>query len=228
MTRAEQGLLQQFINELRADRRITPLDRDVAEAMIWKCRKREDGLFQVAQARLAGMARGCSVRNLQRTLHRLAKVGFLAWEQTRVWVASLFKWVRGTSVYRLFSNCQNGSGCTSQKVSSFLLEKEVAHEREAEKPCRTTGGADEDQSPRIGESHCVAGISTGGEESMGGDAQPVLPNVKGGSEGTTRHGGKSNGGVGISVEGPPRLNFDLLVARRRAWEAGQAARVSLK
>jgi hypothetical protein len=38
MDRAQQDALQDWINEARRTRLITPLCRDIAEAMIWKCR----------------------------------------------------------------------------------------------------------------------------------------------------------------------------------------------
>jgi hypothetical protein len=134
MDRARQDTLQDWINEARRLGIITPLCRDFAEAMVWKCRKRDDGSFMAGYKALAGMARGCRDSAIQ-AVSVLQRVGFLAKERTRVWCAALHKWVQGKNVYRLiapgFSESENPTPDSSKNPDSFLLEKEVAHEREA-------------------------------------------------------------------------------------------------
>jgi hypothetical protein len=223
MTRAEQGVLQQYLRDLRERREITPLCRDVGEAMIWHCRKRADGCFQVGFPQLAGLAKGCCRDTAIEAVRRLREIGFVVREKTRVWCAALHKWVTGKNVYRLtlpvVSESEIPAGSPS-KDFSFLLEKEVAHEREAEEPCRTPGKPDADRPPEISESHCVAGIPAGGEEGMGDVAQPISSDDGRTSPGTTRSGGEPNGATGRFVEGAPRLMLgsDPLAARRAVME----------
>jgi hypothetical protein len=134
MDRAQQDALQDWINEARRTRLITPLCRDIAEAMIWKCRKREDGRFMAGYKALAGMARGCCRDTAIAAVTVLQRIGFLAKEHTRAWCGR-FK-VQGKNIYRLVlpprPESENPTPDSSQNLDSFLLEKEVAHEQESE------------------------------------------------------------------------------------------------
>jgi hypothetical protein len=219
MTRAEQGTLQQYLRDLRESREITPLCRDVGEAMIWHCRKRDDGCFQVGFRQLAGMAKGCCRDTAIEAVKRLREIGFVTREKTRVWCAALHKWVTGKNVYKLMlpvvSESEIPTGIPSKDLS-FLLKKEVAHERDASEPCRTEG--EPDQPPRTDEGDCVEGPPAGAEESLGGLAQSALSDDGPGSRDTTRHGGEPTGTVEGSVAGVSRLKPDLLAARRAVME----------
>ena len=134
MDRARQNALQDWINEARRTRLITPLCRDIAEAMIWKCRKRPDDAFMAGYKALAGMAMGCCRDTVIQAVATLERIGFLAKERTRVWCAALCKWVQGKNVYRLvsqvFSESEKPTPDSSENPDSFLLNKEVADEQE--------------------------------------------------------------------------------------------------
>ena len=125
MDRARQNALQDWINEARRTRLITPLCRDIAEAMIWKTRKRPDGAFMAGYKALAGMARGCCRDTAIEAVTVLQRIGFLAKERTRVWCAALCKWVQGKNVYRLisptFSESEKPTPDSSENPDSFLL-----------------------------------------------------------------------------------------------------------
>lgn len=139
MQRAEQDQLQTFVNEMRKTRAITPLCRDLAEAMIWKCRKQPDGSFMAGYKALAAMTKGCCRDTAIQAVAVLRRIGFLVKEKTRVWCAALQKWVQGKNVYRLispgFSESEFPTPSTSKSLDSLLtflpLEtKEEAREGE--------------------------------------------------------------------------------------------------
>lgn len=144
MDRVEQHRFQAMLNEFRRLRLITPLTRDIAEAMNWNCRKREDGWFMAGMKQLAGMARGCCRDTVNEAIKALEKLGCLLKERTRVWCARLGSWVQGKNIYRLvlLSESEIPTPDSSKNPSSFLLQKEVAHEREAEEPCATPPSGD--------------------------------------------------------------------------------------
>jgi len=100
MEKAIQQQVQLDINALRQSRRITPLGRDVAEALLWKTRKREDGWFQIGFRQIAGMAKGCSRDTAIEAVKRLVALGRLVKQSTFVWISEWRIWRQGKNVYR--------------------------------------------------------------------------------------------------------------------------------
>lgn len=103
MSHAEQQLLQSHVKEYRRQRALTAIGMDIAEALIWKCRKRPDGTFMVSYRQLAGMARCCRDTAMV-AINRLVELGILLKNNTtRSWSPLLRRWVQAKNIYRLVS-----------------------------------------------------------------------------------------------------------------------------